>query len=146
MDGSGLNEGDYAGICALQGCFGFIGLTRREGRLHLVVQCMGTEDGSMAPAAEGKLRELTLLSPEESVVRLKLEADFEEMRDKAFFYYKRIGEEGGPGFAKWVMADCGHKLRFRLDHFTGCRFGLTVFSTKEAGGSADFSDFVYRLR
>ena len=146
VDGSGLNEGDYAGICALQGCFGFIGLTRREGRLHLVVQCMGTEDGSMAPAAEGKLRELTLLSPEESVVRLKLEADFEEMRDKAFFYYKRIGEEGDPGFAKWVMADCGHKLRFRLDHFTGCRFGLTVFSTKEAGGSADFSDFVYRLR
>ena len=33
-------------------------------------------------------------------------------------------------------------LVFRLDHFTGVRFGLFAFSTESAGGSAVFSDFV----
>ena len=37
------------------------------------------------------------------------------------------------------------KVRFRLDHFTGCRFGLFMFSTKEAGGYADFSNFLYEI-
>ena len=30
------------------------------------------------------------------------------------------------------------KLYFKLDHFTGCRAGLFVFSTKESGGEAGF--------
>ena len=34
-----------------------------------------------------------------------------------------------------------HKLRFRLDHFTGCRFALSCFSTGKAGGTAVFTDF-----
>ncbi|MBO7363339.1 MAG: acetyl xylan esterase, partial [Lachnospiraceae bacterium] len=37
-----------------------------------------------------------------------------------------------------------HKLRFRLDHFTGCRFGLFMMSEKKEGGSAAFSDFIYK--
>lgn len=140
VDGSGLREGDYAGLCALQGCFGFIGLTRRAGGLYLVVQRIEAGDGC------GGVRELTLLPMEESAVRIKLEADFDAMRDRAFFYYKKISKEGERGFPGWVKAECEHRLYFKLDHFAGCRFGLTVFSTKEAGGSADFSDFVYRLR
>ena len=35
------------------------------------------------------------------------------------------------------------KLSFKLDHFTGARFGLFMYSTKETGGSAYFSDFIY---
>jgi len=35
-----------------------------------------------------------------------------------------------------------HKLRFRLDHFTGCRFALSCFSTHVYGGTAVFTDFV----
>ena len=34
-----------------------------------------------------------------------------------------------------------HRLSFRLDHFTGCRFGLFIYSEKETGGSAGFIDF-----
>ena len=36
-----------------------------------------------------------------------------------------------------------HKLFFKLDHFVGCRFGLFLFSTKETGGTAEFSGFRY---
>ena len=37
----------------------------------------------------------------------------------------------------------GCSLEFKLDHFTGARFGLFVYSTKEAGGCASFSNFIY---
>ena len=37
-----------------------------------------------------------------------------------------------------------HRLKFRLDHFTGCRFALSCFSTKESGGTAVFRDFVLK--
>jgi hypothetical protein len=37
------------------------------------------------------------------------------------------------------------KLRFKLDHFTVARFGFFVYSTKEIGGSAVFTDFVYEV-
>ena len=42
--------------------------------------------------------------------------------------FRRFGEE--------------QELRFRLDHFTGCRFGLFVMSEERAGGTGCFSDFV----
>jgi hypothetical protein len=43
------------------------------------------------------------------------------------------------------MIDTGinHKLHFGLDHFTGCRFGLFNFATKQPGGKAIFNDFEY---
>ena len=31
-----------------------------------------------------------------------------------------------------------HKLYFKLDHFTGCRFGLFCYAAEETGGSACF--------
>ena len=46
----------------------------------------------------------------------------------------------------WKKIGNTHKLAFRLDHFTGCRFGLFVYSTKETGGKAGFLNFVYKER
>ena len=37
-----------------------------------------------------------------------------------------------------------HRMYFRLDHFTGARFGLCAWSAKQAGGTAVFREFVYR--
>lgn len=37
VDGSALKEGDYAGICALQGCYGLIALTKEAGKYFLVM-------------------------------------------------------------------------------------------------------------
>jgi len=36
-----------------------------------------------------------------------------------------------------------HRMVFKMDHFTGCRIGLFLYSTKETGGIADFYDFAY---
>ena len=60
-------------------------------------------------------------------------ADMQEYKEKSFW-------------SRWQKIGPEHKLRFSMDHFCGCRFGLTVYSTKEAGGSAAFSEFVYRER
>jgi hypothetical protein len=47
---------------------------------------------------------------------------------------------------EWKTFGLSHTLSFRLDHFTGARFGLFVYSTKEPGGSAEFSDFINSKR
>ena len=72
---------------------------------------------------------------------LKLEADFSEGKDVCSFYYKDRSF-----WSRWQKIGPEHQLRFSMEHFCGCRFGLTVYSTREAGGSAAFSEFVYRER
>lgn len=144
VDGSGLKEGDFAGICALQSCCGMIGLTRKEGKLCLTVRTISSEDASMTPLPgenQGETfaeKEREGLPVEGSTVRLRLEVDFERMKDTASFYY-REGEV-------WKKLGPDHRLYFKLDHFCGCRFGLAVYSTREAGGCAGFSDFVYTAK
>lgn len=162
LDGSGLGEGDIAGLCALQSCYGLIGLTRRNGKLCLIVRTMEPEDASMTPLP-GEVqrrasleREWAALPVEGSTVRLRLEADFDRMKDTVSFYY-REGDSAGAErkmsdtadtgntveSREWKKAGPDHKLYFKLDHFCGCRFGLVAYSTKEAGGTAEFRDFVY---
>ena len=72
----------------------------------------------------------------ESRVRLRAEADFFRGKDEVRFYYLDGEQWKGLGSAK--------KLYFRLDHFTGCRFGLFLYATQEKGGRAGFMDFVYK--
>ena len=129
VDGSDLREGDYAGLCALQGCYGMIALTRREGKLYIVIFTEACREWEIVPATGEK-------------VRLRLEADFTRMKDTASFYYWKEEGEGDPS-GRWVKIGPDHRLYFRLDHFTGCRFGLVFYSTVQAGGSAAFSDFRY---
>ena len=69
-------------------------------------------------------------------VKFRVEAEFENMKDEARFYY-----DAGEG---WKQIGISQKLYFKMDHFTGCRFGLFIYATKEIGGSAGFSEFIYR--
>lgn len=184
VDGAGLGEGDYAGLCALQGSYGMIALTRREGKLYLAMftaasreapGAAGEKDGSAEGRSAGRegpaWREWAAVPAPEERVRLRLEVDFTYMRDTASFYYweKEAGENsletggpegsgargrgqkaGGPAaesaLGRWEKLGPDHKLYFGLDHFTGCRFGLAVCSTAQAGGSGAFREFQYLER
>lgn len=145
VDGSRLKEGDFAGICALQGCYGFLGITRREGRLYLTLRTVTAADDSLEPlkADEQTEREQAalMLEESESAVQMKLEVDFAGMKDTAVFYYRKADADAQ---TPWTQIGAPHKLYFKMDHFVGCRFGLAVYSTKEPGGMAAFRDFVYR--
>lgn len=137
VDGTALKDGDYAGLCALQGCYGMVALTRKSGKLYAVMMNRSADNNSLQgmpeDADEGVLQEIAEVKG--AVVRFRVAADFTQMKDEAEFFY-----HAGDGFQKIGAAQ---KLYFKMDHFTGCRFGLFVYSTKETGGCAVFSEFVY---
>ncbi|MDO4302725.1 MAG: family 43 glycosylhydrolase [Bacillota bacterium] len=133
-----LKEGDYAGICAFQSCYGMAALTRRDGRLYVVMKARKAEDDSlqaMEPdTSEGT--EWELCHVQGTKVRLKVSVNFADGRDQADFFY--LDTQG-----KWRKIGITQNLYFKLDFFTGCRFGLFVYATKETGGKAGFADFKY---
>ncbi|MCR4762110.1 MAG: glycoside hydrolase 43 family protein [Lachnospiraceae bacterium] len=140
LDAAGLNEGDFAGLCLLESAYGWIGVTRRQGHLMLVMAKREIDVPSIwgirddGEAAE----ELFCAGLNGHQVVLCAETDFTMMKDEARFGF--MTPDG--------MRPCGPavKLRFRLDHFTGVRFGLFCFSTVTAGGSAAFSGFRLTMR
>lgn len=125
IDASDMNDGDIAGLCALQGDYAWIGLVRENGVLTVR---MLSKNGS-------DLKEEVCLPYGEPRARLRVDIDFTDLKDIATFSCRRDG--------RWVQLGEPHQLTFKLDHFTGCRFGLFALSTANPGGSALFSDFVY---
>lgn len=125
VDAGELLDGDYAGICALQGCYSAAALAVREGRYYVVLL---TKDGGEA--------ETVSIPVETSSIRLKVKVDFWQMKDEAVFYYQKEGQ--------WNQIGDAQKLYFKLDHFTGCRFGLFAYASKQIGGQAAFSQFQYQ--
>lgn len=140
LDVSNLQEGDYAGLCALQGYYGFVGVTIRDGQNYLVMVNRETPYGEKM----GYVRDTEPGCEWEAVpfdgnsVRLKIAVDFTDMKDEAKFYYFDSAKKEYRSIGKT------HKLYFKLDHFTGCRFGLFAYSTKVTGGSAKYTNFVYK--
>lgn len=121
VDPSGLCDGDYAGIGALQGCFGLLAVTRKSNELYLVLCSNDSED--------------IITKLDSTPVRLRITADFTDTKDTASFSYEQNG--------RYIPAGNALPLYFKIDHFTGCRVGLVMYSTKSTGGSATFSDFTY---
>ena len=141
IEGSELKDGDFAGICALQGCYAFIALTKDDGKYYISMQgkeldpshgIWGEPGGDSSTAIEYARIAIT-----STQIRLKLRANFINNTDVVEFLYYENNE--------WKQLGVKHKLRFMLDHFTGCRIGLFNFSTKNIGGKAFFRDFRYHI-
>ena len=134
LDASALQEGDRAGICALQGLFGQLCVVMRDGRKFLSLVTREAGDGTLFRSTE---------APEERVKmpisgdRITLGAEFDFTLDQVRFFY-----DDGNGMQP--IGDA-HSLLYRLDHFTGCRIGLCAFNEKGMGGKALFRDFVYQV-
>ena len=86
--------------------------------------------------AEISVTECAAIPTSSDTVKFRIDADFDRMKDEAKFFY-----DDGDG---WKQIGGVHKMYYRLDHFTGYRFALFLYSTKEAGGEAAFSEFVYK--
>jgi beta-xylosidase len=138
VDASGLRDGDYAGLGALQSGYGLIAVTRENGKLYIVSlrrdMTVLDEHGRLprrdrAPGAEIGRVELT-----GSLAEFAIYFNFDDGVDEACFYYR-----DERGFFR-RLGDVLH-MRYTLDHFMGYRAALTCFSTKEPGGCADFDDF-----
>lgn len=134
VDAENLKEGDFAGITVYQGNYIWIGVTRRGGKLFAVTTTFTSKEDIWITSKEPG-EEQCCIPLEDSKVRFRLSASFGPGKDEAFCSILEDNE--------WKEAGPKHKLSFRLDHFTGARFGLFIYSTQEPGGSAIFSDFTY---
>lgn len=119
VDAADIKEGDYAGLAVLQSAYGFVAVTKRDNEFYMVMVENVVEDNKTV------MYEREAVKLDSPVVRLSFDADFMNFKDEVKFNI-------GPS----------HKMYFRLDHFTGNRAALFIYSTKEAGGCAGFSDFV----
>lgn len=125
LDATNINDGDYAGLAVLQGAYGFVGITKDNGRYYMVMKERVCQEGMMSNKyAESDEIRVSIDSP---IQTLSFDADFLNMKDEVTFNL-------GPA----------HKMYFKLDHFTGNRAGLFIYSTKSPGGKATFSKFVIR--
>lgn len=136
VDASGIREGGMAGICALQGCYGLLAVTRETNLYYLVmmVRELRSRTGNWGPdyMPGTVIEKIEIPGPE---VRILASADFGHMEDTVEFFYESEG--------RWKKIGRKHKLFFRLDHFTGCRYGLFHYATGQPGGDAIFKDFRY---
>lgn len=136
IDASQIKEGDVTGLCALQGIYGFLGITKEAGEYSLIKIIRQEKDfrDTGSDYMPGTVVEKIKLS--EPKISLCLKASFEDLQDKLDFFYLKD--------RRWVKVGTSLNLKFRLDHFCGARFGLFIYSTKECGGSSVFTDFEYR--
>ncbi len=140
LDGRGMGDGDYAGISAFMGCYGAVALTKEKEQFYLVMlgklaqndTVFGDSD-YLEPAVEYER-----IPIDSECVTLKVHTDFTDKLDEAEFYYLLDGQ--------WKSIGIRQKQYFKMDHFTGCRFGLFLFSTKQTQGYADFLEFHYRKK
>ena len=124
VDGTGMKDGDIAGLVALQDDKGFVGIAKDGGK-YKVVMYQGDEKG------ESQKADAALDGPQ---VFLRVDFDLPIDRGTAKFYYSTDG-------TKWTKIGGDVGLSYSLHMFTGYRFGLFNYATKTAGGYADFDWF-----
>ena len=156
VDAGALRDGDRAGMVAMQGCYAMIGIARENGRYYLKIiekkepaEGFGIGGNDNEPGEVTYREELTEVFagvPSQTPlgtaagvcpVTVGIAAEFTDMKDTVSFFVRKGDEK--------IAVGGTHKMHFRLDHFTGARFGLCVWSEKETGGSAVFRDFIYRV-
>lgn len=140
LDGSKMKEHDFAGICAFQGCYGALALTKDDDKYYLSMLGKEAKDSSIfgEPDYESPGYEYERIPIKNYIVKLKVSVDFTDKIDTAEFFYWDEHE--------WKKVGITHRLFFKMDHFTGCRFGLYYYSTKVAGGYVDFMKFNIKVR
>lgn len=124
LDVGNLNEGDFAGLALLQKNYGLVGVRSEGGAMHVV----------MINAETGEPIEAETVRLDQATVHLKAECDFNNLTDKAHFFYSLDGEQ-------WSPIGTPLQMSYTLPHFMGYRFGLFHFATQEVGGHADFDYF-----
>ena len=124
VDGTGMKDGDMAGLVALQDDKGFVALAKESGS-YKVVMYTGNKDGERQAASQALTG---------SKVYLRIDFDLPIDRGAAYFYYSTDGNT-------WTKIGSDVKLNYDLHMFVGVRWGLFNFATKSAGGYADFDWF-----
>ena len=138
LDASELKDGDVIGLSAFESCYGFVGLTRKNGKVYVCRGETNYPDGKIEPNRNNRNPDkiTDVIEIEENCIEVKLDFDFENLKDEVTFWWRPL-----EGNVEWKKIGKEHKLRFMLDHFCGVRAGLFVYSTEESGGTGRFRNF-----
>ena len=141
IDTSNISEGDITGLCALEGEYGFIGITKKDGKYKLIA---AEHKIDYLPWAMGVFddKEPDIIAEKDiSSSKLKLKATFnlEHNNENVQFAFAEADSDSFEDFGAPV------KLRYTLDQFVGVRFALFCYSTQKTGGKATFKDFKIEL-
>jgi beta-xylosidase len=123
IDVSNMKDGDVAGLAVLQKKYGFVGVEKSKDSTLVMVSA-----GSDEP------EKLARVSLDYSTVYLKVDCDFRDRADKAYFYYSLDGEN-------WKPIGKPLQMAYTLPHFMGYRFALFNYATNTPGGFVDFDYF-----
>ena len=119
--------------------YGLIAITKEGDKYYLVMLARESEDksifGNLVDSEPGT--EYGRVPLHGSKITLKARGNFINGKDEGEFYY--LNE------MKWEKLGVTHSMVWKMDQFIGCRFGLFLFSTKEFGGCAEFSNFKYNI-
>ncbi len=119
-----MKDGDIAGFAAFQKDFGFVGVRMNEGFKEIV----------MVNASSGVPEVIESLGIEQERVYFRIDFDYREQTDKAYFYYSLDN-------SNWNLVGNTLQMSYKLDHFMGYRFALFSYATKVTGGFVDFDYF-----
>jgi len=125
VDVAHLKDGDFAGLVLLAKNYGIVGVKAGGG---------GTNHVVMVSAETHPPVEIERVPLGQSTVHLRAECDLKDRNDTARFFYSLDGRS-------WKPIGSRLKMSYTLAHFMGYRFGLFNYSTRDAGGHADFDFF-----
>ena len=119
-----MKDGDCAGLIVLQRKFGYVNV-KMEGNNKSIVMVSSQSNGP---------DEIESIPIAQSTIYLKIDCDFRNRTDKAYFYYSMDGKT-------WKKIGTDLQMAYTLPHFMGYRFGLFNYATKTTGGYVDFDYF-----
>lgn len=153
LSAADMNDGDIAGLMALEGEYAFIGIMKQYGRYRLVTArhqityepwAMGVHDDSLPQFITQK----NLDGPE---AELRLEFSLLEGNEHVRMFFRENTAAAGltpstdtvrnPASSEWRELGKSVPLRFTLDQFVGVRFALFCYAAETPGGTARFSNF-----
>ena len=136
IDVTGMKNGDCTGLIALQRRYGFVGVKMEDNTKSIVMVTVPPHPPNQPnrrrrPLPPEEAARIPLLR---SIVYLRIDCDFRDRADKAWFYYSLDGET-------WTRIGSVLQMAYTLPHFMGYRFGLFNFATRTTGGIVDFDYF-----
>ena len=128
LDVANMKDGDVAGLSAFAERYGYVGVKMENGKKYIV---MARYDDNDSVEKEFE-KERTELAGNE--VFLRVDCDYNNAADKAYFYYSLDGES-------WTKIGDTLQMNYYGLYFMGYRYAIFNYATEQAGGYVDVDYF-----
>jgi len=131
LETTNMKDGDIAGLVVLQAICGFVGI-EQTGAEKNIVMYTGDNDSNAYRQGNAIVKKEATVPFTGDKIYLRAVGTFSNNSSTAVFSYRTDESQS------WTNIGTTVRPTFSLQHFTGVRFGLFNYATKEAGGYVDF--------